>query len=287
MAASASATKRAASIPSPGSTRSSRWWGTAARSSAVGFAVPTSSPRTTCCESAFTISPPSRRASATARAVLPDAVGPTRTRSKSTSTSRTRIASRKQLLHDGGYLRHEGVDVLRELIDHPRPGCALGTGELEGEDDPLLSPLDRARDAPIRAPERIDPAQAFVGLALAERHRRLRQRRRGLHVRWADHLGMRHFRERRADPLLDHRGERCGDGRGEGAHPHFATAADLAGRSGVAAACFPGLRSTPSSSCTCARRKFEASFAYPRSIFAMTPSRRTMKTDGSGACSPR
>ncbi len=39
------AAKRAASIPSPGSTTSRRWWGISARSAAVGFAVPTSRPR--------------------------------------------------------------------------------------------------------------------------------------------------------------------------------------------------------------------------------------------------
>jgi tRNA A37 N6-isopentenylltransferase MiaA len=49
-----------------------------ARVAASGFAVPMSMPRYTCAESALTISPPNRRARASATADLPDAVGPTR-----------------------------------------------------------------------------------------------------------------------------------------------------------------------------------------------------------------
>src|SRR5215510_4321296 len=77
IAALAARRKRAASNGSPGSAISRQWCGTRARCAAVGLAVPTSRPRYSWRESADTISPPSRSASSSARAVLPDAVGPT------------------------------------------------------------------------------------------------------------------------------------------------------------------------------------------------------------------
>ena len=64
-----------------GSATSIRWCGTAARSAAVGLAVPMSRPRYTCIESIDTISTsPSACAAASASADFPDAVGPTSAR---------------------------------------------------------------------------------------------------------------------------------------------------------------------------------------------------------------
>ncbi len=64
---------------SAGSTRSSRWCGTARCSAGVGLAVPMSMPRYTCMESTVTISrSPSAAATARATEDLPDAVHPTR-----------------------------------------------------------------------------------------------------------------------------------------------------------------------------------------------------------------
>ena len=63
---------------SSGSATSIRWCGTRARSSRVGFAVPSSMPRYTATESQLTISPPNRSASSSDSAVFPLPVGPRR-----------------------------------------------------------------------------------------------------------------------------------------------------------------------------------------------------------------
>src|SRR5262245_37456390 len=56
-----------------------RWCGTCARSAALGLAVPMSMPRYTCAESTLMISRSTCRASASASALLPLAVGPAST----------------------------------------------------------------------------------------------------------------------------------------------------------------------------------------------------------------
>src|SRR5487761_463112 len=75
----AAATQSATEKGSPGSGIPRRWQGTPRSPPAVGWLVPTRSPRRTWRESALSSSArPSRRASPSASAVLPVAVGPTR-----------------------------------------------------------------------------------------------------------------------------------------------------------------------------------------------------------------
>ena len=69
-----------------------RWWGTAARSAALGLAVPMSMPRYTKAESTLTISTGQRAAMASAAAVLPLAVGPAMAR---------QVGARKVLMPQG------------------------------------------------------------------------------------------------------------------------------------------------------------------------------------------
>ena len=79
----ASATNMAALYACSGSRMSIRWCGTAASSAADGLAVPMSMPRYTRAESTLMISTGRRCATASAAAVLPDAVGPARQRGDS------------------------------------------------------------------------------------------------------------------------------------------------------------------------------------------------------------
>src|ERR1700761_9038900 len=77
MAASASSWYSATLAALVTSQTSSRWCGTPRRSAGVSLAVPMSIPRYSCIESALTTSPPTARASSTARSDFPAAVAPT------------------------------------------------------------------------------------------------------------------------------------------------------------------------------------------------------------------